>query len=66
SFKLKAVIYHGSDHFTMRIWKGHTDIWTYDGMDEDGAFVYEGKSSSVRRLRRLGSRTAVAAMYTSI
>ncbi|TRM55965.1 hypothetical protein BD626DRAFT_414891, partial [Schizophyllum amplum] len=62
-YQIKGVIYFGNSHFIMRVWKGMEDVWTYDGMRHNGDFRYEGKSSKIRGLRRLGSKVAVAALY---
>ncbi|KAL1751183.1 hypothetical protein FB107DRAFT_222526, partial [Schizophyllum commune] len=63
-YTLKAVIYFGADHFTLRVVKDLSHAWYYDGMKKGSDFVYEGLIDNIN-LRSARGREAVAAIYTA-
>ncbi|KAI5891533.1 uncharacterized protein SCHCODRAFT_02735563 [Schizophyllum commune H4-8] len=63
-YVLKAVIYFGASHFTLRVVKDLSHAWYYDGMKRDGEFVYEGLIDGIN-LRSARGRDAVAVIYAA-
>ncbi|KAL1674400.1 hypothetical protein EV122DRAFT_186930, partial [Schizophyllum commune] len=66
AYVLKGIIYYGGNHFTLRVMQGLHRIWYYDGMHENGKFVYEGVMSDLPSLRTAHGRHAVALFYVAI
>ncbi|KAL1692700.1 hypothetical protein GGG16DRAFT_50766 [Schizophyllum commune] len=66
SYVLKGIIYHGEDHFTVRLMQGYHHIWYYDGLYDNGRLVYEGLMSDFTSLRTAYGRRAVALFYAAI
>lgn len=63
---MKGIIYYGGDHFTLRVMQGFHHIWYYDGMYNNGKFIYEGLMSDIFSLRTAYERHAVALFYVEI
>ncbi|KAF8872999.1 hypothetical protein BD779DRAFT_1389752, partial [Infundibulicybe gibba] len=65
-YKLRGIIYYGTNHFTARIISPLDRVWFHDGIVTGRAMEYEGTLSPSLSLASCNSAPAVVAIYTRI
>ena len=65
-YRLCGIVYHGDFHFSSRIISSNGDVWSYDGMLNDGMSSYEEKFEALgtTAFYDLRGRTKAVAIYT--
>jgi hypothetical protein len=62
-YKMIGAIYHGSNHFILRILRDGLQSWVYDGMINNGVGEYDGVLMDTMNYNMCRGKNAVAVFY---